>query len=201
MEGSSVGQDPEHGALVYIVGASGVGKDTLIGWARQQIASRHPDLPVAFAHRYITRSSGGSTESHIPLEENEFSNLDTAGMFALSWGSLGTRYGIGIEIDLWRAAGLTVVINGSRAHLPTVAERYPGVRPVLISASSDVVRRRLQSRGRDDPAAIEARLRRTETIRVEHPALARVDNSGPVEAGGARLLALLKAITAVGKRH
>ena len=45
--------------LFYLVGASGSGKDSLLGYARGKLAGA-PD--VLFAHRYITRpaDAGGS---------------------------------------------------------------------------------------------------------------------------------------------
>jgi ribose 1,5-bisphosphokinase len=184
----------QHGGLVYVIGASGAGKDTLIDWARERLAALRPDLPVAFAHRYITRRSGGAGEAHVPLTPDAFETRRAAGLFAMSWTSAGTLYGIGIEIDLWRAAGLTVVVNGSREHLAAASQRYPDIRPILITAPAEVLRQRLQARGRETPDEIEARLRRTEMLPVEHPRLARVDNSGSVEVAGSRLMALIQAI-------
>ncbi|KAA5604910.1 phosphonate metabolism protein/1,5-bisphosphokinase (PRPP-forming) PhnN [Roseospira marina] len=201
MDGSSPRHPGTDGGLVYVVGASGVGKDTLIDWAKRRINSDCPDLPIVFAHRYITRANSVQGEIHVPLQPAEFRTRETAGLFALTWESLGDRYAIGTEIDAWRAAGLTVVVNGSRLHLPVAAERYPDLRPVLITATPDMIRRRLQSRGREDSAAIEARLQRSQALTVRHPALARVDNSGPVEAGGARLMALLQAVATAPQRR
>ncbi|SDD96250.1 phosphonate metabolism protein/1,5-bisphosphokinase (PRPP-forming) PhnN [Rhodospira trueperi] len=183
-----------HGGLVYIIGASGAGKDTLIDWARERLAALRPDLPVAFAHRYITRRGSSVGEAHVPLTLDAFETRRAAGLFAMAWASVGTLYGIGVEIDLWRAAGLTVVVNGSREHLAAASQRYPDIRPVLITAPAEVLRQRLQARGRETPDEIEARLRRTEMLPVEHPRLARVDNSASVEIAGSRLMALIQAI-------
>jgi ribose 1,5-bisphosphokinase len=199
MEGT-VSNGAPRGGLVYVIGASGAGKDTLIQWVRHRLSTTRPGLPVAFAHRYITRPSAATGETHVALTPDEFEMRRAAGLLAMEWESHGLRYGVGTEIDQWRAAGLTVVVNGSRAHLPDAARRYPDLRPVLISVAPETLRRRLEARGRDSDADIEARLARTAALTVEHPALARVDNSGPIEAGGARLLALVEAIVDATRR-
>lgn len=40
------------GALVYVMGPSGAGKDSVLNRARAMLSA---DLPILFAHRYITR--------------------------------------------------------------------------------------------------------------------------------------------------
>ncbi|MBB4286090.1 phosphonate metabolism protein/1,5-bisphosphokinase (PRPP-forming) PhnN [Roseospira goensis] len=199
MEGG-LGDRRPCGGLVYVIGASGAGKDTLIAWVRARLSATRPDLPVAFAHRYITRGADAVGENHVSLRPAEFQTRLDAGLFALAWDSHGLRYGVGVEIDLWRAAGLTVVVNGSRAHLPCASGRYPDIRPVMISVAPDILRRRLEARGRETAAEIAARLERTAALRVDHPGLARVDNSGSIEAGGARLLALIEAVADSSRR-
>jgi ribose 1,5-bisphosphokinase len=49
------------GALVYVMGPSGAGKDSVLGRARAMLST---DLPIVFAHRYITRpaDSGGEPD-------------------------------------------------------------------------------------------------------------------------------------------
>src|ERR1700749_495447 len=108
--------------LIYIVGASGVGKDSLMHYARQQL---NGSIPLVFAHRYITRSATEGSENHIVLTVEEFSNRKARGLFALDWESHNLYYGIGIEIDVWIAKGFNVVVNGSRQYLPVAKERYP----------------------------------------------------------------------------
>ena len=52
---------PPRGRLVYVMGASGVGKDSLL----EELRSIAPDLPLAYAVRHITRpaSDGGENQS------------------------------------------------------------------------------------------------------------------------------------------
>lgn len=104
------------GKLIWLVGPSGSGKDSLLAALRQR---EHPQLLVA--HRYITRPFNAGSENHIALSEHEFFTRAEQHLFALSWHANNTYYGIGVEIDLWLHAGFDVVANGSRAH-----RRWPG---------------------------------------------------------------------------
>ncbi|ODP90214.1 ribose-phosphate pyrophosphokinase, partial [Klebsiella pneumoniae] len=80
---------------------------------------------------------------------------------ALSWHANGYYYGVGIEIDLWLHAGFDVLVNGSRAHLPQARARYEAaLLPVCLQVSPDVLRSRLQKRGRENAREIDQRLER-----------------------------------------
>lgn len=48
------------GKLIYLVGASGSGKDSLLQALRQQ-----QTIPLLVAHRYITRACNAGSENHI----------------------------------------------------------------------------------------------------------------------------------------
>src|SRR5215813_5243407 len=164
--------------LVYLIGPSGVGKDSIMALAR---AACDPHA-VAFAHRYITRPPQPGDENHIALSEAEFAARLQAGWFALTWRSHGLGYGIGREIDLWRASGTLVVVNGSRAYLDEAAARYPELVPVLVTADPAVLRARLQARRRESATEIDARLRAAAATPVSHPRLKTIDNSGTLAA-------------------
>src|SRR5689334_17900427 len=121
------------GRLFYVVGASGVGKDTLIAYARGRIGG---SSRVVFAPRYITRPAENGGENHVELTLAEFAQRESLGLFSMAWDSHGYRYAIGIEMDAWLEKGLTVVVNGSRAYVPAVRERYPDIAIVWISAEA-----------------------------------------------------------------
>ena len=53
--------------LVYLMGASGAGKDSLLDALRHDLP---PNLMVA--HRYITRPANAGSENHIALSQHEF---------------------------------------------------------------------------------------------------------------------------------
>lgn len=182
-----ISQHPR-GTLVYVMGASGSGKDSLMTFARQQLA-HHPG--ICFVHRYITRPADAGGENHVALTVPEFESRVRARLFALHWQSHGLRYGIGIEVNQWLAKGMTVVVNGSREYLPQAQQAYPELLPVSIDVSTRVLQQRLLARGREDAAGIEERLQRHAELRRQ-PLPGRVlNNDGPLEVGGRRLVDLL----------
>jgi len=101
------------GKLIWLMGASGSGKDSLLTELRQREQTQ-----LLVAHRYITRAASAGSENHIALSEQEFFTRAGQNLLALSWHANGLYYGVGVEIDLWLHAGFDVVVNGSRAHLP-----------------------------------------------------------------------------------
>lgn len=175
--------------LIYVMGPSGSGKDSLLGYARERVR----DLPVAFAHRYITRPVSAGGENHVALTRPEFRIRQRAGLFALDWESHGNLYGIGLEIDAWMQAGLTVIVNGSRGYLEKARKRYPDLTAVLVSVSLPVLEKRLRARGREGEAEIRARLHRLQEFRDACPQTAVVvDNSGSLETGGRELVRVIR---------
>lgn len=142
--------------LIWLMGPSGSGKDSLLTALRQQ---EHTRLLVA--HRYITRAANAGSENHIALSEQEFFTRAGQNLLALSWHANGFYYGVGVEIDLWLHAGFNVLVNGSRAHLPQAHARYgDALLPVCLQVSPDVLRHRLQNRGRETAREIDERLAR-----------------------------------------
>lgn len=179
------------GRLVYVIGPSGAGKDSIITYARQRLgADRH-----VFARRHITRPADSGGEDHIAISTAEFDRDRAAGRFALSWRGNGHGYGVGVEIDPWLDSGRHVVLNGSRAYLPDATARYPGLLPVLIAIDPNVLRQRLLARGRETSDEIGARISRAvELDAIDHPALAIVANDGPLTEAGEAFVALLRSL-------
>ncbi|MFV2678281.1 ribose 1,5-bisphosphokinase, partial [Escherichia coli] len=70
------------------------------------------------AQRYITRDASAGSENHSALSEQEFFTRAGQTLLALSWHANGLYYGVGVAFDLWRHAGIAVLVNGSRAPLP-----------------------------------------------------------------------------------
>lgn len=175
--------------LFYIIGASGVGKDSLLDYARNHIAK---DAPLVFAHRYITRPADAGYENHIALSETEFQRRLELGCFAMNWDSHGMRYGIDIGINQWLAKGLSVAMNGSRAYLQQALWNYPELRPVLIRVDQSVLRRRLQLRGRETPEEIEQRLERARALDdLSHPKLVVINNDDDLAQAGEKFMDVL----------
>lgn len=182
---------PADGArLIYLMGASGSGKDTLLRLLRAHLQDNEP---VLVAHRYITRDSG-DTEDALRLTPEEFVRRAALGCFALRWASHGLHYGIGIEIDTWLACGAAVIVNGSRAHLPAAHARYPALTAVEITVDPTLLARRLAGRGRESAEQIAQRLSRaTQAFAVPQACrLAQVSNNGAPESAAAALLTIAR---------
>jgi ribose 1,5-bisphosphokinase len=175
--------------IVYVMGPSGAGKDSLLRFARERIQSAER---IAFAHRYITRPVDGSGENHVALSPVEFEARRMAGLFAFDWRAHETSYGIGIEIEAWRRAGFLVVVNGSRRHFATIVSSRNDVVPVIVTASAEVLAERLARRARENRAEILARLQRDAELPAT-PNQQIIDNSGTLAEAGEALLALLRA--------
>ncbi|WP_343465094.1 ribose 1,5-bisphosphokinase [Pantoea sp.] len=142
--------------LIWLTGPSGAGKDSLLNALR---AAPPPQLLVA--HRYITRPADAGGENHVALTCAEFRRREALGLFAISWQAHGLHYALGLEIDLWLARGLTVLVNGSRQHLPVVQQHYGArVLPLALQVSPAVLAQRLRQRGRETEAEITQRLAR-----------------------------------------
>ena len=184
------------GTLVYVMGPSGSGKDSLIAYARRNmnapyaqtwnaaVHARHGLRPVFFTRRHITRPAAAGGEWHYPLTRDEFQFRQSRGGFALSWESHGLCYGIASEMDCSLAQGAVVVVNGSREYLPEAVAKYPSLLPVLISAQPAVLRARLEKRGREDATDIDERLSGASMEVPDIPGLIRLDNSNTLEEAG-----------------
>lgn len=172
--------------LIYVMGPSGAGKDTLLAYARAHIDPGR----ILFAHRYITRSMMATGENHIALSRDEFFARRDAGLFSLSWESHGNAYGIGIEVDLWRKNNFIVVVSGARAAWPAAKARYGDPAGILIDAPAELRAMRLAARGREDEAAIRERLTHDIPLAVD-ASVRRLDNSGSVECAGEALVHML----------
>ncbi|MGQ7958703.1 phosphonate metabolism protein/1,5-bisphosphokinase (PRPP-forming) PhnN [Pseudomonas sp. SP16.1] len=148
------------GRLIYLMGPSGSGKDSLLQAARAPLER----CGCRFARRVITRSAEAVGEDAVGVTPAEFDRLEAEDAFALSWRANGLAYGIPREIDHWLADGKDVLINGSRGHLDEALQRYPQLLAILLQVDEAVLRERLLARGRETPEQIEARLERSRSF-------------------------------------
>lgn len=180
------------GRLVTVVGASGVGKDTLLGAAR---AALDGDRRFVFARRAITRPpeprQHAGAEAHLPMTMEEFRAAREAGAFALHWEAHGLHYGIPRGVEEEMAEGRVVVANLSRAVLAEVPAAYR-LRVLLITAPAELRAARLQGRGRESGEEIMLRLRREAPLPAGMDVV-EIPNDAAPEDGAARLLAALRA--------
>ncbi|MCX7961298.1 MAG: phosphonate metabolism protein/1,5-bisphosphokinase (PRPP-forming) PhnN [Burkholderiales bacterium] len=172
----------DRGRLVYLVGPSGAGKDSLLAWVRAQRPAR-----VRVAPRAVTRATGGGTD--FAVSEARFAALLARGAFALYWRANGLAYGVPRAIERWLAAGLTVVVNGSRAHLAEARLRFPALEAVHVTAPKLLLARRLAQRAREPEAEIVRRLARNDDAFAAVPEAAlTIVNDGPLAHAGRQLL-------------
>jgi ribose 1,5-bisphosphokinase len=176
------------GHLYYVMGPSGAGKDSVLAWVREHGAGHG----VLCAHRYITRPAHAGGENHVALSEAEFQSREQRGLFALTWRAHGLHYGIGNEVEHWLARGADVLVNGSRGAFDKACERFPSLRPVLITASAQSIAKRLAARGRETEADIAARLARIDAYPTP-PGGVVIHNDGCLAEAGATLLRTIRA--------
>lgn len=179
------------GRLIYLMGPSGSGKDSLIEAAREPLRAMNCEI----IRRVITRSAESVGEDAIGVSPEEFERRQQAGDFALAWHANGLAYGIPSEIDEWLCAGRHVLVNGSRANLRQALERYPTLLPVLLTVKDQVLRERLLRRGRETPEQIDARLARNTLFkdrRATDLPVHLIDNSGDLADAVKQLLDLIR---------
>jgi ribose 1,5-bisphosphokinase len=118
------------GRLILVVGPSGAGKDTLIGWAAAACAN---DGNIVFPRRVVTREAS-------PSEDNEQVSLD-AFLQARSKDEFAVQ---------WEAHG----------HCYALRRAYAAVTVVSITAPPDILAERLATRARSSDGQLADRLRR-----------------------------------------
>lgn len=181
------------GRLVLVVGPSGAGKDTLIARAKAALAG---DPAFVFPRRIVTRPAMAELEDHDTLSEAEFATQRAAGDFALDWQAHGLSYGLPASLIDDLAAGRTVVVNTSRNVIGLARQRFPECVVALVTARPEIRAERLSRRGRETAAEVSARLAREGAPLPPDIRAEIIDNSGSLEQGVARFLAVLGATVA-----
>ncbi|MBF6615787.1 phosphonate metabolism protein/1,5-bisphosphokinase (PRPP-forming) PhnN [Pollutimonas thiosulfatoxidans] len=168
------------GRLIYLMGPSGAGKDTLLNGVMRLMGSR-----AYLAPRVITREADRTAEGALTVTLQEFHQMEEAGLLAMSWRAHGFAYGVLQQINERMAAGKDVFVNGSRAYLPTAVSRYRDLVPVMVDVDPCVLHERLRYRGRETDMQIQERLARNVALQDVPAGLARpmvrIDNSGTPE--------------------
>ncbi len=183
--------DRSTGVLVLIVGASGVGKDTLIAGAKTALAG---DPRFSFVRRIVTRPADAALEDHDTVDAETFSKLEAAGNLALHWDAHGLRYGLPIGVLADLGQGKIAVANGSRHAIALARSTFSATSVILITADLALRAERLARRGREDGSQIASRLARETAPRLDGAVSVTIDNSGNPEDGTAQLVAALRAI-------
>jgi ribose 1,5-bisphosphokinase len=178
----------EAGCLVFVVGPSGAGKDTLIRLAAEALA----DQPhVRVARRIVTRASNAH-EDHGSVDQAVFEAMSRDGAFCLEWAAHGLDYGIPREVEDNVRRGAVVLCNGSRAAAARMRRRFVKSAIVLVNAPRDVLAARIQARGRDVNA--DSRLDRDLESWSRDDADIVIENTGEPADAAADLVRFIRSL-------
>lgn len=160
--------------LVYVMGPSGAGKDSVLNGLRM---SGSLLVPVYWARRTITRAAQADGEQNEAVDAATFAQLLDAEVFAMHWQANGLSYGVRHSELEPLALGHWVFVNGSRAYLPQLLQAWPQATVVHIGASPQVLAQRLVKRGRESNEAIHERLSRDIALNLPAHSIC-IDNNG-----------------------
>lgn len=178
--------------LIYVVGPSGAGKDSLLNWLRAHLPSTDR---IHWARRTIDRPPSTEGEVHESVSSEAFNHLLETQQLAMYWSANANQYGIRHSELSQHPHGSWIFVNGSRAHLPVAASSFNELTVLHITAQPEVLQQRLLARGRESQEAIEQRLRRTPPLKV--PATCQIVeflNHEPLETSGPKLHHALAAL-------
>ncbi|WP_189556462.1 phosphonate metabolism protein/1,5-bisphosphokinase (PRPP-forming) PhnN [Mesorhizobium sp. M4B.F.Ca.ET.089.01.1.1] len=178
-----------NGVFVAVVGPSGAGKDTVIGYVKGRFAD---ETRLEFVRRVITRPSDAASEDHDTLADAAFAEAEADGAFALCWDAHGLRYGLPADVDWAVANGHVAVANVSRSVIPALRERYANLAVVEVTATPEILAERLAARGRESRGEVLARLARSASIALSGPDVTSIDNSGARDIAGERFAEVLR---------
>jgi ribose 1,5-bisphosphokinase len=170
------------GLFVAIVGPSGAGKDSLI----RAYAEGWPSQELMIPRRVVTRAAN-SHEDHDTLDERGFEAAERSGAFALSWAAHGLKYGVPLAVDAAYREDKLVIANISRGAVAAARARYSRCRVVEVTASAEILARRLAARAREPGDARGLRLARE----VAFTADATIRNEGTLGEAASTLAALI----------
>lgn len=175
--------------LILIVGPSGSGKDTLLRAVRQRFSC---SSSLDFVRRYITRPPDNNEDNYY-VDRSCFKVLKYNGFFVSDWQAHGNEYGIPRNVISRSNGYQRLLCSVSRGAIGDFEQFYDDVTVLQVTASKDVLRKRLQGRGRENLEDIEKRL-----ARAEHPVHARdlicFDNSHSLEQSQRDFICLLEKL-------
>lgn len=184
---------PNVGRLILVVGPSGSGKDTLLDAARVAFAGRSD---IHFARRDITRPASAGGEKHREISVVQFEEALSAGEYPLHWDAHQLRYGVRRAQLEPLALGVSVVLNGSRSIIDEVLASNTNAHVLSIRVGREILQERLQNRGREGDAAVQARLDRAMAFDVAGEHVTEIWNEGSAQEGCAKFVSALERLLA-----
>src|SRR5690606_29165939 len=100
------------GRLIYLMGPSGSGKDTVLAGVSRLMGKR-----CHLAPRVVTRPPTATENGSAAVSFDEFARLEASGALAMSWQANGLAYGVRRDINDRLLEGCDVLVNGSRQYL------------------------------------------------------------------------------------
>jgi ribose 1,5-bisphosphokinase len=176
--------------LIYVMGPSGAGKDSVLGWLREHLPT---GMPVHWARRTITRPAAAGGEAHEATDAPSFEQWRKQDAFALAWHANGLDYGVRHSELAGLQQGRWVLVNGSRGHLPQALQSHPGLQVVHITADPETLLQRLTQRQRETPEQIQQRVERASAF-VVPPGAIEIRNNGTLNQAGQQLLLALQQL-------
>jgi len=169
--------------IILIVGASGVGKDSLIKEAEKELKKE-----FNFIRRYINRKPDENEKNYF-LEDSAFKLLKENDYFVSFWEAHGNFYGISNESI---RKGINI-ISISRSKISDFERVFDNVYVINITLNKEELINRLTKRGRESFEEIQKRLDRSYD-KIEAKNLINFENDKLFEESKETFIKLLKEI-------
>lgn len=169
--------------IILIVGASGVGKDSLIKEAKKDLKKE-----FNFVKRYITRKPDKNEKNYF-LENCAFELLKDNDYFISSWEAHENFYGISKNSIKNRLN----IISISRSKISDFEKNFKNVYVINITLNKEELKNRLIKRGRETLEEIQKRLDRSYD-KIEAKNLINFENDKSFQESKEAFIKLLKEI-------
>ncbi len=177
------------GVLVPVVRADGAQKDDLIASARQ-VYSQNP--AIVFTRSLVTAHRPGAQPGK-GLSLSEFTTLNSAGAFAVTWRDKEGSYGIPVSIFDDLTAGRVVVISVARAVIPQLRRRHSRVHVVFLTEGHHGRPQNPVDRDEGWLARISRPLEPAPVVDIPEPPVTVINTSGPLSEAIEEFLGVLES--------
>ncbi|AXX92345.1 hypothetical protein CPU12_06990 [Malaciobacter molluscorum LMG 25693] len=168
--------------IILIVGASGVGKDSLL---KQFINLEN----INIVKRYITRVADENEDNYY-LSKKDFLDLKNADFFISSWFAHDNFYGISKN----SLNNKINIISVSRTVIDDFENMFNNVFTINITLNKSSLKQRLLKRGRESIFQIENRLKRVD-FEVKAKNLITFENDKPIVESAKNLIYIIEKLS------